>query len=288
MSAIITANGLNKAYKKQKVLNDLNWQIKQGDVVGLLGKNGAGKSTLLKGLLNITEVDSGEITILGESSRALSAETKAKIGYVPQESDEISWLSVDDLLTFRKQFYPRWNNKKVTQLISAWNIDVNKKISELSPGQVQKVLIILALAPEPELIIFDEPAAALDPAARRDFLKEIINLTSDENITIVFSTHIVSDLERIANKVAILDQGKICYFDELDHLKENVVQVSVRDPDHKHLEIPYALRTKNHSQGANCVVSQVDDVWLEQMKQQDIHVEINPMSLEDIFLELTA
>lgn len=288
MSAIITANGINKAYKKQQVLKDLNWQIKQGDVVGLLGKNGAGKSTLLKGLLNITEVDGGEITIFGEESTALSVETKAKISYVPQENDEILWLSVDDLIKFRKQFYPRWNDAKVSHLISEWNIDINKKMSELSPGQIQKVLIILALAPEPELVIFDEPAAALDPAARRDFLKEIINLTSDENITIVFSTHIVSDLERVANKVAILDQGTICYFDELDHLKENVVQVSVTDPEHKYLGIPYALRTKKHSQGVNYVVSQVDNGWLEQMKQAGIHVDVNPMSLEDIFLELTA
>jgi len=288
MSAIITANGINKAYKKQQVLKDLNWQIKQGDVVGLLGKNGAGKSTLLKGLLNITEVDGGEITIFGETSTALSAEAKAKISYVPQENDEISWLSVNDLLKFRKQFYPRWNDSKVSHLISEWNIDISKKMSELSPGQIQKVLIILALAPEPELIIFDEPAAALDPAARRDFLKEIINLTADENITIVFSTHIVSDLERVANKVAILDQGQICYFDELDHLKENVVQVSVRDPEHKYSEIPFALRTKKHSQGVNCVVSQVDNGWLEQMKQAGIQVDVNPMSLEDIFLELTA
>ncbi|PCI60427.1 MAG: ABC transporter ATP-binding protein [Gammaproteobacteria bacterium] len=290
MTTIISIENLNKAYKKQPVLTDLNWQIEQGDVIGLLGKNGAGKSTLLKSLLNINEIDSGKVTVFSENHNDLSATTKAKIGYVPQENDEISWLSVDDLIKFRKQFYSHWNDEKVTNLISSWDIDTSKKIAELSPGQVQKILIILALAPEPELLIFDEPAAALDPSARREFLKEIVNLTAQENITIVFSTHIVSDLERVANKVAILDQGKICYFDELDNLKENVVQLTLSfdQQAQQELNVPFVLSQKNTPQGLSCVVSQLDTTWLELIKNKGVSVDIIPMGLEDIFLELTS
>ena len=158
----------------------------------------------------------------------------------------------------------------------------------MSPGQVQRVLIILALAPMPELIIFDEPAAALDPAARREFLKEIVNLASDENITIVFSTHIVSDLERVANKVAILEQGQICYFDDLDTTKENVVQLAIRHDAGTSIEVPNLLRSSNHNQGQNCVVSQLDENWLATMQNQGVDITVIPMGLEDIFLELTA
>ncbi|MGL1955955.1 MAG: ABC transporter ATP-binding protein [Colwellia sp.] len=297
MSVVINIEKVNKSYKKQQVLNDLNWQINQGDVIGLLGKNGVGKSTLLKGLLNINEIDSGSITIFGENYQHLTAQTKGKIGYVPQENDEISWLSVRDLIKFRKQFYQQWSDEKVTELISRWQIDEKKTIAELSPGQVQRVLIILALAPMPELIVFDEPAAALDPAARREFLKEIVLLASKDNITIIFSTHIVSDLERVANKVAILDKGNICYFEDLDTTKENVVQLSIsycksyEQTDEK-IEVPYLLRSKSHGQGQHCVtsciVSNIDQSWLIQMQKQGLTITVTPMGLEDIFLELTV
>jgi ABC-2 type transport system ATP-binding protein len=288
MTNIISIKGLSKSYKKQSVLKELNWNIEQGDVVGLLGKNGAGKSTLLKSLLNINDIDSGVISIFGEQYNKLSTSNKARIAYVPQENDEISWLSVKDLINFRKQFYSTWSDEKVTELVSRWDIDLSKKIAELSPGQVQRVLIILALAPMPELLVFDEPAASLDPAGRRDFLKEILTLVNDENITVIFSTHITSDLERIANKVAILDNGQICYFNDLDTTKENVVQLTVHCTKEQNIAIPYLLRGKQLTQGLHGVVSQLDQAWMTQMQEQGIDITINPMGLEDIFLELTA
>lgn len=288
MTVVMKIEALSKAYKKQHVLNNLNWEINQGDVIGLLGKNGAGKSTLLKGILNIGAIDTGTVKIFGEDHLSLSAQTKARIGYVPQENDEIPWMSVKDLIQFRKQFYTVWSDEKVQELVGRWDIDLNKKIAELSPGQVQRVLIILALAPMPELIIFDEPAAALDPAGRRDFLKEIVTLASDENITIIFSTHITSDLERVANKVAILEQGQICYFDELDNTKENVVKLSIHQKTDEKIIVPNLLRSTQHGKYMQCVVSQLDHEWLKRMQSQNLEIKVNPMGLEDIFLELTA
>jgi len=288
MTVVIKIEALNKAYKNHQVLNNLHWEINQGDIVGLLGKNGAGKSTLLKGLLNLCDIDGGTITLFGEDHLNLSAQTKGLIGYVPQENDEISWLSVSDLIKFRKQFYTTWCDEKVHQLVKRWNIDLTKKIAELSPGQVQRVLIILALASKPALIIFDEPAAALDPEGRRDFLKEIIALASEEHITIIFSTHITSDLERVANKVAILEQGHICYFDDLDTTKENVVRLVISHKIDEKITVPYVLRSKQHPKYLQCVVSQLDPNWLSTMKNQGVEIHVTPMGLEDIFLELTA
>lgn len=288
ISAVINVKGLTKAYKNEQVLKKLDWQVSKGDIVGLLGKNGAGKSTLIKSLLNISDIDSGSITIFDEEHQQLSAKTRGRIGYVPQENDEILWLSVSDLIQFKKQFYYQWSDEKVSELISRWDIDTKKTLAELSPGQVQRVLIILALAPLPELIIFDEPAAALDPFARREFLKEMVSLASTENITIVFSTHIVSDLERVANKVAILEQGQICYFDDLDTTKENVVQLTIFHTSDAEIDVPNLLRSKKHNQVINCVVSTLDENWLEKMQNQGVKVTVNPMGLEDIFLELTA
>lgn len=288
MAAIIKINNLVKSYKNKHVLKGVNWEVNQGDVVGLLGKNGTGKSTLLKSLLNMGEIDSGEMSIFGEAHNQLSTLNKARIGYVPQENDEISWLSVSQLISFRKQFYTTWSDEKVNELVKRWQINLSDKISELSPGQVQRVLIILALAPMPELLIFDEPAASLDPAGRRDFLKEILALVADENITVIFSTHITSDLERVANKIAILDKGGICYFEDLDVTKENVVQLMIPSKDIGTGEIPNLLRAKEYAHGVHCVVSQVEPKWLSNMQAQGIEINVNPMGLEDIFLELTA
>jgi len=288
MTTTIQISKLSKSYKTQKVLTELDWSIKQGDVIGLLGKNGAGKSTLINAILNINPADSGTVSLLGEDNKVLTSETKARIGYVPQQNDEITWLTVKELILFKKQFYAHWNDNKVAQLISRWEIDTNKKMSELSVGQGQRVLIILALAHEPDLMIFDEPAAALDPAGRRDFLKEIINLAADENKTIIFSTHITTDLERVANKVAILHKGRICHFDDLDNVKENVVKVSVITDQPNDIKIPYAMNTHQDSHQINSVVTQVDLHWKNELESQGHQVDITPMSLEDIFLELTA
>jgi len=288
MTTSINISKLSKSYKKQQVLTELDWSIQQGDVIGLLGKNGAGKSTLISAILNINPADSGSVSLLGEDNKTLSSQTKAKIGYVPQINDEITWLTVKELILFKKQFYCHWNDSKVEELISRWEIDTHKKMSELSVGQGQRVLIILALAHDPDLMIFDEPAAALDPAGRRDFLKEIVNLAAEENKTIIFSTHITSDLERVANKVAILHQGKICHFDDLDNVKESVVKVSVISDQANNITIPHAINTNQNSQRVNGVVTQVDLQWKKALENQGHQVDITPMSLEDIFLELTA
>ncbi|WP_111979683.1 ABC transporter ATP-binding protein [Algibacillus agarilyticus] len=220
MSICIKVEKLTKKYKNTLVLDNLDWTICQGDVIGLLGKNGAGKSTLLNAILNVHPADSGTVTLFDTDNKNMTSALKARIGYVAQINDELPWLSVKELISFKKQFYRHWNTKKVDELLNRWQIDTAKLTSELSVGQGQRVQIILALAPEPDLIIFDEPAAALDPAGRREFLKELVNIATDEHKTIIFSTHITSDLERVANKVAILHQGKIRRFEALDTLKE--------------------------------------------------------------------
>ncbi|WP_435276355.1 ABC transporter ATP-binding protein [Psychrobium sp. nBUS_13] len=287
MTAIIKINNVAKSYKSQQVLQALDWEINEGDIVGLLGKNGAGKSTLLKSMLNLSEIDDGSITLFGESHLNLSTDVKSKLGYVPQENDEISWLTVKELIKFRKQFYTQWSDEKVDKLVEQWSIDLDKDVGDLSPGQMQRLLIILALAPMPTLMVLDEPAASLDPAARRLFLKEIISLASEEKVTVIFSTHITSDLERVANKVAILDQGKIRYFDDLDNAKENVVSLSINQ-QYTDITVPHLLRVKQQNKRLQCVVSKLDQNWLTEMEEQGVDVTVNPLGLEDIFLEITT
>jgi ABC-2 type transport system ATP-binding protein len=204
------------------VLDGLDWQLLPGQVVGLLGRNGAGKTTLLEALLGLREPSSGEVQLFGQPAQQLDDATRARIGYVPQHSDLFESFSPAQLLAYFRSFYPRWNEAKVEGLMSRWDIDRDKPIRKLSGGQKQRLSIIRALAHEPDLLVLDEPVASLDPAGRRDFLRELVGEVLDRGATVVFSTHILSDLERVAFNIAFLSQGRIALQAPLDELLEQV------------------------------------------------------------------
>ncbi|MFN8756350.1 MAG: ABC transporter ATP-binding protein, partial [Burkholderiales bacterium] len=191
------------------VLNRLSFQVPQGRIVGLLGRNGAGKTTLIECLLGIRDIDHGDIRVFGDSPDSFSESSKAEIGYVPQQTDLFEWMTADEMLGFVSVYYPRWNQAKVDALLDRWSVARNVRIGRLSFGEKQRLAIIRALAHEPSLLVLDEPVSALDPAARRDFLRELINVTAERSTTVLFSTHIMSDLERVALDVAILHNGSI-------------------------------------------------------------------------------
>jgi ABC-2 type transport system ATP-binding protein len=226
---IIRLASISKRFGKTAVLERLDWQIMPGQVIGLLGRNGAGKSTLLECLLGLRETDGGSVTIYGEDVNALSDATRARIGYVPQKSDLFEWMTPRQMLDYFKALYPRWNEARVNGLLERWGFDKamqGKPISKLSGGEQQRLSIIRALGPEPDLLILDEPVASLDPVGRRDFLRELIGGVVERGTTVVFSTHILSDLERVVLDVAFLKDGKIALQGPLDDLLEGARRVA--------------------------------------------------------------
>jgi ABC-2 type transport system ATP-binding protein len=209
---VIEMSRVSRAYGEHAVLSGMDWTIQAGSVVGLLGRNGAGKSTAIECMLGLREIDSGSATVFGDSAARLSDATRARIGYVPQKSDLFEWLSPVQMLDYFKALYPRWNQAKVDALLARWGFaDAlrNKPIGRLSGGEKQRLSIIRALAHDPELLVLDEPVSALDPAGRRDFLREMIDHVIERGTTVVFSTHILSDLERLALDIAFLRDGRI-------------------------------------------------------------------------------
>ena len=209
----------------QRVLDGLDWAMPAGQVVGLLGRNGAGKTTLIETLLGLRDPDAGRAVLFGQPSKQLDDAARARIGYVPQRSDLFEWMTADQLLAYFRSFYPRWNAAKVDGLMSRWDIARDKPIGKLSGGQQQRLSIIRALAHEPELLVLDEPVSSLDPAGRRDFLRELVEQVVDRRTTVVFSTHILSDLERVAFDVAFLTEGRIALHAPLDELLESSVRL---------------------------------------------------------------
>jgi ABC-2 type transport system ATP-binding protein len=223
----LCATALEKRYDGRTVLAGVSLQVEPGSVLGLIGRNGAGKSTLIRALLGLIEVDGGHADVWGAPALRMHDAAKARIGYVPQQPEALAWLEVGQMLDLVGRFYPRWDAAYVRQTLDRWELQPNRLLGKLSPGERQRVALIRALASCPDLLVLDEPAAALDPVARRDLLREIALRAGESGTTVLFSTHIVSDLERVASHIAFLHQGRLLLDSELDALKERHVRLRV-------------------------------------------------------------
>ncbi|MBL8306390.1 MAG: ABC transporter ATP-binding protein [Rubrivivax sp.] len=222
----VVAEGLTLAYAGRPVLQDLSCTLLPGQVVGLLGRNGAGKTTLLEALLGLRELQAGEVRLFDQPATRLDDAARARVGYVPQQASLFEELRAQELLDYFRSFYPRWNTARVAGLLSRWDIPRDIPIGRMSGGQQQRLSIVRALAHEPDLLVLDEPVASLDPLARRDFLRELVGEVMDRGTTVVFSTHILSDLERVAFNVAFLQAGRIAVQGPLDELLEETLEAS--------------------------------------------------------------
>ncbi|MDI4634633.1 ABC transporter ATP-binding protein [Pelomonas sp. V22] len=285
-SASAHLQGVQVNYGTQQVLRGIDWQLLPGQVVGLLGRNGGGKTTLLETLLGLREPTAGTAMLFGQPVAGLDDAARARIGYVPQQAELFEWLTPTQLLAYFRSFYPRWNEAKVEGLMSRWDIARDKPIAKLSGGQKQRLSIIRALAHEPDLLVLDEPVASLDPAGRRDFLRELVEQVIDRGTTVVFSTHILSDLERVAFNIAFLSQGRIALQAPLDELLESCRLVT--GPSSQ-------LQTLLHVRGATRLTAQALDGgrerWLvrfsEGLPELPVALPSQTPTLEDLFMELT-
>ena len=275
-----------KHFPEKYALDDLNFSVPAGKVVGLLGRNGAGKTTLIECALGLREIDQGEIRLLGDAPMSLSETTRGRIGYVPQQNDLFEWLTTTQMLAFFKAFYTRWNDAKVSALLDRWSIPVNTAIGKLSVGERQRLAIIRALAHDPDFLVLDEPVASLDPAGRRDFLKELVERAIEKETSILFSTHILSDLERVAVEAAFMRNGKIVLQRPLDELAECTFRIIGKN---ELLLIPFASEfSRVTADGlANIVIAAEpgEQVRIEVLRGQGVRAE--PVGLEDLFIEVT-
>lgn len=288
--SVIQARGVFKSFdRSQQVLNGVDLEIPSGTVVGLLGTNGSGKSTLLKCLLGLLRIDEGHAEIFGDDAWDLSAETKARLGYVPQELKLYPWMRVGHLVQYIASFYPRWDHAFVNELLSRWQVPVDKRVGPLSPGQLHKLGIILALGHRPDLLILDEPVASLDPLARREFLKSLLEVAQDETHTILFSTHITSDMERVASHVAVLKDGRIACFEELDQLKDRVkrLRVTASETLPREFSVAGSLRTEVYGRTALVAVPDASPALIDDLRRRwTADVAVEDLNLEEIFLEM--
>jgi ABC-2 type transport system ATP-binding protein len=282
---------LVKQFDGVTVLKGISAAVETGEVIGLLGLNGAGKTTLLETALGFCVPESGCSRIFNQEGIAMDQATRARIGFVPQRDELLDGIKGRAWLDLIARFYDNWDQALVDRLALEWDVPLDRRTNKLSVGQRQKLSIISALGHRPDLIILDEPVASLDPVARRRFLKELVDIASNHTRTILFSTHIVSDLERVASRVWMMQDGEITVNADMDQLKEQFVRIRFsRDADlPSDINARHLLAKRRDSLETIALYRNWQPAMSTALFQEyGEQVQIEHLALEDLFLELHA
>jgi ABC-2 type transport system ATP-binding protein len=223
MDTVITATNLTKYFGKHCALDSVSFSVPRGSVTAFLGRNGSGKSTTLRILLGLLEPTRGGSTILGHNSQHLTPEIRARVGYLAEGHPLIKWMTVRQSEKFQSAFFPAWNHKLFAATVDHFNLPENAKAGNLSRGQRAGLALALTLAAEPELLILDDPALGLDPVARRALLESILYITRDPGRTVLLSSHLLDDIERMAEYLLILDRSVLRAACTLEEFRERIV-----------------------------------------------------------------
>ncbi|MEO8316060.1 MAG: ABC transporter ATP-binding protein [Pseudomonadota bacterium] len=287
----VSISHLSKIFDQRVVLRDITTTVRPGDVVGVIGKNGAGKTTLLETLLGFSPPSSGNTQIFGEDCLSMSAAVKARIGFVPQADELLPTLTGNRQIALTSTFYPNWDQPLVDRLAAEWEVPLDRTVIKLSGGERQKLSTLLALGNRPDLLVLDEPVASLDPLARRRFLQQLLEIASEPHRAVIFSSHIVSDLERVANRIWIIKDGRLLWDGDTDALKQSVqrLHIRARQPLPAQISLPHMLHARRAPDGmsATVTVRDLDASALEAIARDfDATIEGEGLGLEEIFLEI--
>jgi len=284
---VIQIEKLVKQFNYSTVIDGLSLEIGSGRIVGLVGANGAGKSTLLRHMVGLYLPDKGRCRTLGRDAGKLSPAELSRIGYVHQEGALIEWMTVKQLIRFVAAYYPTWNEELEKEFVKRFELSLETGVGALSPGQRQKLAILLAIGFEPELLILDEPAAALDPLARYKFLELLLQIIQDPRRTIIISSHILSDVEKVIDHALILDAGKLlrdCPFDALQEEFERLRITSLNGRLPEELPLSGVIEYERSESQAVITMERLPAEELERIAAEHrFDVEVNPISFEDIY-----
>ncbi len=290
MTDAIVTQRLTKSYGGRRAVDTLNLRVPQGCVYGLLGRNASGTSTTIKMLLGMVHPDYGRAELLGEDSWRLTPATRAWIAYVAEGHPLYRWMTVAEAVRFARAFYRSWNEAFVEQVLEHFALPRRTKIRRLSKGQQAQLSLTLAVAPDPELLIMDDPTLGLDAVVRRDFLESMIQIIQRQGRTILFSSHILGDVERVADRIGILVDGVLRVDCPTERFKEAVTKV-VLEVDDTVAELPPCAGLV----GSWRVGSRLELLVVDFGEQQRAAIEawrprtweLVELNLEDAFIEYT-
>jgi ABC-2 type transport system ATP-binding protein len=282
-ATVISIKSLKKTFKKFQ-LGPLDLDFQQGYVYGIIGPNGAGKTTLLKILMNLTHPSSGDVRIFGLSYANDEANIKRRIGFVPEEPYLYRLVDAQWLGRFVSAYYPNWDAAVYQRLLHELNVDMRQPVHLLSRGTKVKLELAMALAHKPDLLILDEPTSGLDPIVRREILHLLSEVVQDERRTVLFSTHITEDAERVADHIVFIVDGGIALMGEREALRTQWRELIVDANDVR--QLTGVIRTEDAGQGTVRVI--VGEGYNGQADMQRFVINERPLALDEILAELAC
>jgi ABC-2 type transport system ATP-binding protein len=283
---VIQTRGLTKYFGAKAAVYELNLEVPRGCVFAFLGRNGSGKTTTIRMLMGLVPPTRGTGRILGHDIRALTPEIRARIGYLTEEHQLYGWMTVRESGGFQSRFFPKWNDKIFRGIASHFGLAPAAKVKDLSRGERAGLCLALTLAPEPELLMLDDPGLGLDPVARRALIESMIFLTRKSDRTIFFSSHHLSDVERVADYLAVLDRSILRACCPLEKFRESVRQLRLRfpgapPPAPKIPGLLQAIRTEHELRVTFVGGGEAEKVL---GALAPLEIEAVPLSLEDAFI----
>ncbi|BBM83282.1 ABC transporter ATP-binding protein [Candidatus Uabimicrobium amorphum] len=287
MSEVISIQNLCKKFGKNQVLDNVNLNISSGVVYALVGKNGVGKTTLLRTLLGLSHPTSGQSTVFGLDSQRDDWKIRQQVGYVADGLQMYEWMTVKEILWFVSRFYPTWDSNYEKELAEKFTLNYKAKIKTLSRGFKSKLLLTMAMAHRPKLLILDEATAGLDVAVRREFLDCVVDTVEKEDHTVVISSHLLQDVERIADQIGFLQNGKIHKTYSVEELKNTFRKIQVSfDVLPESIDLEGVLHQQQLGREYMLTVRDYSSTHEQQLRDMGAkEVRAVHMSLEDVFVE---
>lgn len=228
---VIELRNVSRRYGTKLALNDVSLSIPRGGVLGIVGANGAGKTTLIRHVLGLLRAQQGTVRVFGLDPVSHSVEVLARLGYLSEDRDLPPWMTLAELLAYTRAFYPGWDAGYAESLRQRFQLSAKSRIRTLSKGELAKAGLLVALAHRPELLVLDEPSSGLDPIVRRELLEAVVRSVAEEGRTVLFSSHLLDEIARVSDRVAMVAQGRIVLDDAMHTILENHRRLVVRWPE---------------------------------------------------------
>lgn len=289
--AVIETAGLQKRYDDVEALRGLDLQVPTGSIFGFLGKNGAGKTTTIKVLLGMARPDGGHAHVFGLSPSDAHAgiEVRRRTAFVSDEKDLYDYMTVAEMIAFTRSFYPRWRGDLEQQYLRKFDLSAHRTIKGLSRGTRTKVALLLALCRGAELLILDEPTSGLDPAMAEDVLQSLVSHAAGEGATVFFSSHQLTEVEQIADHVAIVDRGQTLVSGALDDLRAQYQRIQLvfeGDAPEFRVHAPGTHRLRRKGRAITILSSHSGPALLDELRgYRPTSLDVSPVTLKEIFLE---
>ncbi len=279
----IELHSVRKHFGKREVLADVNLRVEKGEIFAFLGRNGAGKTTTIHLLLGLLKRDGGEVRVLGLDPARDALEIRRRVGYMAEDQTMFGWMRIEEILGFLAPFYPTWDNETADHYINAFELPLKQQIKHLSKGQNARLALLLALAHNPELVILDDPTLGLDPIMRKELLRDVIDHLQGRGVTVFFSSHLLYEIEPVADKVAILDKGRIVCLEETERLRESVKRLILPEAAWREMTLlPGLLDVRQNGDRMVVVVKGAAEV-IHQLKERGVPFQVVDLNLDEIF-----